>query len=66
MKYFVLFKRQKGQKTDAYSVVDADTLKEISKKNIKAIKEVPDTGIIQKEDCKKWVLELGGVWYGDN
>ena len=65
MKYFVLFKRQKGQKTDAYSVVDKETLETISKKYIKAIKEVPDTGIIEKADCKRWVEELGGVWYGN-
>jgi hypothetical protein len=64
-RYFVLFKRQKGQKTDAYSVVNEDTLNTIPKDIIKEVKEVPDTGIIEKADCKRWVEELGGVWYGN-
>ena len=65
MKYFVLFKRQKDQPTDAFSVVTPEILKTIPKKIIAAKKEIEDIEIPTKEMLKGWVTELGGTWYGD-
>ena len=65
-KYFVLFHRQENQTKHAYSIVSADILKTMPKDIIKAKKEVDNKEIYTKEECKNLVLELGGVWYGDN
>lgn len=65
MKIFVLFKRPTGQKAHAYSVVTPEILATIDPNIIKATKEIGDIEIVKKEDCKKWVEELGGIWYGD-
>ncbi len=64
-KTFVLFKRTPDQRAHAYSVVDDETLKIIPSDIIEAKKKVGEIEIIKKEDCKIWVEELGGVWYGD-
>jgi CO dehydrogenase/acetyl-CoA synthase alpha subunit len=66
MKYFVLFRRQEGQLTHAYSLVSKEILETIPKDIIKKVKEVGDVGIATKEQLKEWVEELGGVWYGNN
>ena len=65
-KIFVLFKKQHpDQRAHAYSVVDEEILKTIDPETIKATKEIGEIEIVKKEDCKAWVLELGGIWYGD-
>ena len=66
MKYFVLFKLQKGQIKHAYSVVTAEMLKTIPEDIIEAKKEIPDIEIPTKDQLKAWVIELGGNWYGNN
>ena len=64
--YFIVFKRQRGQTTDAYSVVTEDQLKKVEKyAPIKWKKEVPTQEIYSKEELKAWLHELGGKWYGN-
>ena len=66
MKYFVLFKLQKGQIKHAYSIVTPDILKTIPEEIIQAKKEIEDIEIPTKDQLKAWVEELGGNWYGNN
>lgn len=64
--YFVVFKRQKGQTTDAYSIIKESQLKKVSASApIKWKKEVPYKEIYTKEELRGWLEELGGTWYGD-
>lgn len=64
-KYFVLFHRQENQAKHAYSFVDESILRDMDKEIIKAKKEVEPKEIYTKEESKELVLELGGIWYGD-
>ena len=65
MKYFVLFKRQTGQKKHAYSVVDKELFPTLPINAIKATKEIGDVEIVTKKQCREWVKELGGKFYED-
>lgn len=60
--YFVLFKKQEGEKGNAYSLVNEITLKKIPSAIIKKKKEVPHR-IYSKEELRAFVEELGGEWY---
>lgn len=64
-KIFVLFKKQPWERANAYSVVTQEVYEQIPLQGIKAVKEIGDIEIVKKEDCKKWVEELGGIWYAN-
>jgi len=54
MKNFVIFKKQKGEKINAYSVVDDATLKTIPKDIIQSVKKVEDR-LYSKEEMESMV-----------
>lgn len=65
-KFFVVFKRQKGQKTDAFSIIKESQLSRVEKSaKIKWKLEIPNKEIYTKKELKAWMHELGGTWHGD-
>lgn len=66
--YFVVFKRQKGQVTDSYSVLNEAQLEKAKDHSwpIKWTKEIQTKEIYTKEELRSFMHELGGTWYENN